>query len=644
MDRPTKSGMKAPPEPGRFLRSRFFGFVSAFALTALHPGSVLADGGTPVELKLFVDNDDDDDNGVADGVSSTLTLRAATDVRWLSGRDGTAKTMLDPGIRLIAGDRPLPMLESVGPHVRLGLQALKPGDSALQIEGVAIRASAIEVMALDARGEKVDLATSHASISRGLPPSLENGDFGTPEDPDALRWVLVGSEASLPKFITLVSLRPNGNALDALEDVPLGAATCPKNVSQGLACRQTAPIRATFDALERNHPSLQKSALRAEVGGRLSVYVGGDKAASLRVGGPRNSSLGEVGRLRATVRLRLVRQTRGGAPPLGEDDRSALQMGRAELEAATALWGQCGIHLGVPGQMDVQLVDPPVSSLVAVGCELGAPASGGEIHFTVEKRTISIKTEPQQTPTSVAHRLAQELGAQGFQVTLSPNASIATGALRTVDLLVRDRKGRPVEISRSAQHPLSSDKSLSVCLGQVDLAAGLHHFNDFNASAGTLEERALIKAFDDGDPTTIDVYVVPSFASSGRIGESFIVGDGASIQNVVIVDRAGMLAGSRSFALAHELGHVLLDMPGHPDDFGVDKATSLMDADASDPTIFGPRRLSIAECERAYKQSGPGAAVPLLKPWPLFEATAANASSAPEFTPITAPLPLTSAR
>jgi hypothetical protein len=42
-----------------------------------------------------------------------------------------------------------------------------------------------------------------------------------------------------------------------------------------------------------------------------------------------------------------------------------------------------------------------------------------------------------------------------------------------------------------------------------------------------------------------------------------------------------------------------------------------MDADAADPTIFGPRRLSVAECERAIVQSGPGAPVPLLQDWPL---------------------------
>ncbi len=167
--------------------------------------------------------------------------------------------------------------------------------------------------------------------------------------------------------------------------------------------------------------------------------------------------------------------------------------------------------------------------------------------------------------------------------------------------------------------PLSSDPTLGACLGEVDLADGLTHFDDLDAVAGTLEERTLVKAYQDDDAATIDVFVVPSFSKTGRIGESFIDTDGSGIQNVVIVDRAGIRAGPRSYALAHELGHVLLDMPGHPDDFGVDHPWMLMDADATDGSIFGPRRLSIEDCERALRQSGPGSPSPLLTPWPLYQ-------------------------
>jgi len=581
--------------------------------------NVRADEPDRVDLRLFVDNDDDDDDGIADGQSTTLTLRATTDVRWLTNRDHSAKTILEPSVRLIAGTTPLALEQTPANGVRLGLQALKPGVADLEIEGVTLRTSAILVMVLDATGASVNLATSHVALARSLPPSLNDESLGKGSDPEAFRWLLVGSERELPPSMTLVSLRPNGNALAALEQVQLSPIHCPTQIPEGLACRQTEPIRAVWDALEASHPALKNRALRAEVGGRITGFVGGEKAASVRVGGPRASALGPLGRHLANVRVRLVRESRGGAPPLGDSDASALQIVRSELAAATALWGQCGIQLGTPGQEDVKLVDPPARSLLAVGCELGAPASGGEVHFTADKKPMSFKTQPGQTPTAVAQSLAKVLSDAGFQAQLSPNAAISNGALRSVDLMVKNRKGEPVEIGTVAKQPLSTDPSLSVCLGDVDLGSGLRHFNDFNASAGTLDERSIIRAYDDGDPTTIDVYVVPSFASSGRIGESFILGDGASIQNVVIIDRSGIQAGPRSFALAHELGHIFLDMPGHPDDFGVDQTTSLMDADASDPTIFGPRQLSLAECERAFEQSGPTAAVPLLAPWPLFE-------------------------
>ena len=78
-----------------------------------------------------------------------------------------------------------------------------------------------------------------------------------------------------------------------------------------------------------------------------------------------------------------------------------------------------------------------------------------------------------------------------------------------------------------------------------------------------------------------------------------------------------MRTGRASFALAHELGHVLLDDPGHPDDFGVDAPTRLMDADAANASAYGPRRLIASECSRAVLQSGPGARLALLRPWPL---------------------------
>ena len=111
--------------------------------------------------------------------------------------------------------------------------------------------------------------------------------------------------------------------------------------------------------------------------------------------------------------------------------------------------------------------------------------------------------------------------------------------------------------------------------------------------------------------------MVPELGGGGRIGESFIVSPGSSLPNSVIIDRSAISAGARSFALAHELGHLFLSMPGHPDDFGVDKSWSLMDADVADGSLFGPRRLSIADCERMLTQTGPAGLTPLLEAVPL---------------------------
>jgi hypothetical protein len=245
---------------------------------------------------------------------------------------------------------------------------------------------------------------------------------------------------------------------------------------------------------------------------------------------------------------------------------------------------------------------------------MGQPASGGELRFKLGARRIKLETRAGESPLSVALRLQDSLGPPG-RVRVFENARAAGDASATADLVL---DGAPA-LELEPDVPLSSDATLPLCVSGVDLSDGLNHFGDVDAFVGTVEERALLRGFDDGDASTIEVLVVPSFQRSERIGESFIAGPGSSLSSTVIIDRQAILAGARSFALAHELGHVLLAMPGHPDDFGVDQSWSLMDADVADATIFGPRRLSVSDCERALKQSGPDAFVPLLTRVPLRE-------------------------
>ncbi|HEY3234207.1 MAG TPA: hypothetical protein VGJ84_05795 [Polyangiaceae bacterium] len=591
------------------------------------PNGAHADPNHTSRLRLFADLDDDDDDGVADALSTDLKHGAGTDVVWL---DPLVKPTMSlqkiegEAARVVADDRILGASSNNLPHTirRLGLQGVAAGRSHVQLSGLDIEASVVEVIASDESGKYIDLAISHAEIARTLPPELLAREDGHKVDGEGLRWIAIGPREALPERARLVSTAPNGTRLDSIEPVLFVPTDCPDRVAPEFSCSATTLIRATIDQTDRAHPESSDRSLTAEVGGRILLYVDQQKASSIRVGGPRDSTLGPLGRFQAQVRMHLVRLSRAGAVPIGGNDRGALGLARQELRTASSLWGQCGIHIDGGPIAQIQIVDPPPPYMLAVGCDLGLPASGGMVAFAIGKKQFRIRTERGQTPTEVANAVAAALRRAGFGARLSPNTRITSAALSTVDVLVSKPDGALATLQTGAgdgsRLPLSTDASLDVCLGEVELSDGLTHFDDFDAAAGTVEERALIKAFDDGDPSTIDVFIVPAFAQSGRIGESFIYSKGSSVRNVVIMDRAAVRAGARSFALAHELGHIFLEMPGHPDDFGVDQSSSLMDADAADPTIFGPRRLTMEECERAFLQSGPGAPVPLLNPWPLY--------------------------
>jgi hypothetical protein len=290
---------------------------------------------------------------------------------------------------------------------------------------------------------------------------------------------------------------------------------------------------------------------------------------------------------------------------------------RSELGSASAIWGQCGLTFGDPRTLEVRVIDPPPSHLVAIGDDLGLPPSGGQIQLLVDGRPLAVTTFHGESFDRIARDLARAAERAGLAAVVSANARIGPAAGSSVDVSFRHKDGTLAAATIPSSQPLSTDATLGVRIGSVDMAYGLQHFTDVDAMAGTLEERTLLRAIDDGDPTTIEIVVVPLFAGGGRIGESFIGSDLSSVRNVVLLDRAGIRARKSSLTLSHELGHVLMDLPGHPDDYGVDTPTRLMDSDAADASPFGPRRLTVDECARVIRQAGPDARLPLLVPWPI---------------------------
>jgi hypothetical protein len=477
--------------------------------------------------------------------------------------------------------------------------------AASALAGAAL-AAPVELAVVDGAGVRLDGGASRLGFSHA-PPSRD-------ADPAEFRVVVSASDEELPKKAKLVTLPapdvgPRGVNLDA-EDFALEPGPCPTALG-GRRCALSRAIRLVPDELDRRHPVLEGRALVGELGGALTASVEGGPTVTLRVDTA-------DGRARARLRVHLLRMTRGGSPPIGRDDVSATRLVRDEVARASALWGVCGVSFGPPAEVSVDVLDPPPSALVAVGCEGGTgAAAGGRIRLRVEGQDVSVDIAKGTSGRGAARVLAQALERRGFRATVSDNAIVHAATYATSDVLVRKKNGQLATVLAPKAGPISSDADLDVCVGSVYLEDGLTHFADADAIAGTLEERTLVKALDDGDPSTVDVFVVPSFGGDSRIGESFIFADTSAIKNVVIEDRTGFRAHRASFTLAHEIGHVLLDQPGHPDDFGVDASTSLMDADAMSPSVFGPRRLSKEECRRARIESGPTSPARVLAPWPL---------------------------
>jgi hypothetical protein len=603
--------------------------LAAFVVVAGGAGESHAAGSDdshhPLALVVAADRDDDDVDGVPDGEQTVLPPAARVDLvpvpRALIG--ATLRPIAGgERVRVVSAGRPVAWSTPIA--VGAMLQGLVPGvASIVATRGGAQTSLVVRVVGVALRdGERaaVDFARGHASLERTPPARVAEGAADARfDDPDALRVVLeIPDElvaAEPPNDVVVASVAATGETVDVLR-VALSRVQCPPESGSSLSCAASAPLRFVIDEVDQKHPLVRDRSLRAEVGGAIAVVRGGRKLQAIRVLGPRATSAGPIGRLRATLRPIVLRVAPGGGPAIGGSDAGATALLRGELALGSAIWGQCGISFGPPPE--VRIVDPPPSHLLALGDDLGLPATGGELRFRVEGREMSVPLLRGAMASGVADEVGRLLERLGLVAVVSANARIAPGASGSVDVSVRRRDGRllPFELSASGA-PLSSDATFVAHIGSVDLSDGLQHFGDMDSVAGTLEERTLLKAIDDGDPRTIDVVVVPLFAGGGRIGESFIASDLSSVRNALILDRAGIRARRSSLTLAHELGHVLMDLPGHPDDYAVDTPTELMDSDGSDSSPFGPRRLTLEECARVVRQAGPKARVPLLTEWPI---------------------------
>lgn len=472
----------------------------------------------------------------------------------------------------------------------------------------------LELSVLNDFGQVLDPRTDRVSLSRGLPGELAwlTQHHQETLDAQSVRFLLCSARGDLPKTLGIQTTKRSGELLAALRSVTLSAVQDRAGRASSKRCVQTPLIRVTADAQDADYVSARS--LEGELGGQLQLSGQHGLLASLAVGGPREMVAGS-GILQARLRVRIVRTFPGGVPLFGRDDSAAVALLQREIHAANQLWGQCGITFGDENALDIAVVDPPPTYLLAIGCGYGVSAGGGEINVLVDGKRLSVTIKPGEVPRVVALRVARAAERLGLRAVVQTNPRMLAGALPSFDVEFRRPGGQWAILAPVTGHALSSDATLGVCVGVVDLSDGLDHFTNVSSMTGTLEERTLLRATIDNDVTTIDIVVVEAFSRVGRIGESFVASDAGNIGNVIVLNRAAFRVGARSYALAHELGHLLLDRPGHPDDYGVDTPWNLMDSDAVDGTVFGPKHLTLDDCQRAWVQSGQQSAAALLKPW-----------------------------
>ncbi len=477
---------------------------------------------------------------------------------------------------------------------------------------VRVPVTVVGLSVLDAHDGIVDpsrdaVGVSHAITNDASLPRRSAWDGQSP-DPDNVRLEILdprGGTGSLSA--TLESLDPATGVVHGTLAVTL---TRPR---PGLPFRSRF-LRLVGDDVDANAPGVGGQVLRVAL--RDAVRLRYDGATqSVRVGRPGDEQGPRAAR-RGHMRIHILRMGRHGTPVIGTDDASAFRLGRRQVQIANEIWLQCFVGWGTPAQADVDIVAPPPPTLVSIANADGLTARGhGVIRLRIEGHTIPpVTTVEGAAPVSTALALAAAIEAAGFRTRVTENAPTEFGAGRSADVLVRTREGAPVTITPDGSAPLGTDAQQSVSIGKVDLSDGIREFDNMNAAAGTLEERTLVEALADDDPSTIDIFIINRFTAGTRQGESFIEGDGGAILNALILDRTGIEQEQQAWTQSHEIGHVLEDQPFHPDNVGPDRPWLLMDADSSQGTVTGPKRLTWQECDRVRVESGVNALPTLLTP------------------------------
>lgn len=561
--------------------------LAALVLLAPHPATAqtplhFSRGSERVDaLILAVDEDDDDDDGRSDAEQPDPPPDDAPRVR-LRG-EGPAE--IDArGVRVLWAGRPLALPASIRLPAEVRLQAV--GTDAHVVLRQGRREARLEVTAIrmrfeDADGRPLDATTDALAPSMQIP-----SDDTLPPDPEtenardarAFRLRLEGVPDGVPTRAILQAMDGDGRR-----------SRLPVRLHREGATLRSPWLRLALDELDERASG---RTLRAELRDRVEMEFMGGAAQSLRVGRPAHES-GPLATRSVPIRVHVLRVD--GRPVVGGNDAGALAIARQQVEIANEVWGQCLLYFELA---ELRIEDPPTSAVLSIADGDGLPAAGGLIRFRADGQPVTVRTEPGESPLEVAERVRRALSERGFDAQVHRIPRTEYGAGPAADVVVRSPAGRAT-LSQDGDHPLGTDARQRVRIGAVDLGDGLQEFDNRNSMGGTLEERALVIPTRGDEGGMLELYIVNGFTGGTRQGEAFIPGDRGPLHHTVIIDRRGVALGRSAWTAAHEIGHVLLDQPFHPDDLGPDRPWLLMDSNGNEPTVLGPKRLTPAECARA---------------------------------------------
>lgn len=567
------------------MSKKVFGVLLLVAIPASSQDAELLfelDARVAEHLWIAADEDDDDENGRPDASGDDPI--DAVRVR-IHGR-GAAQVSVDGPLALVDSIRALPA------DVRV--RGLAPGQGHLRVRAGGREATlpiTVFRLRLESPDGWVDPTGDALAPTLAVPNDRDlPRDDSTCRDPRCVRIAAFAPADAPFSHAALERFAPDGSDLRALPTLLR---------HDGVAWRSPW-MRLVVDDVDEAAPGVSGRVLEVRLRDVVQARVGA-ATQSARVGRPGDEN-GPLAARRGRIRVRVMRH--GGVPAVGDDDDGAIALARNQIAIANQVWLQCLVGFGDPAEADVRVVDPPPPFLLAIAHVDGLHATGGEVAFRAGEQTVGpIAIPAGSVPIDTATTIARALREAGFQADVRANPRTSNGADQSADVLVY-REAEPVALSPQPDRPLTTDAQQSLRIGSVDLSDGLQPFRNSNAAAGSLEERTLLHAVADRDPTTLDMIIINGFTHGGRQGEAFIESDRGAFSNVVILDRSGIRQQRAAWTQSHELGHVLLDIPFHPDDLGPDRPWLLMDADSSSPFVTGPKRLSPEECARARHRSG----------------------------------------